>query len=64
MKKWSIMFEAQQIHEVEQMTFTLVNLLGKQQVIMMVIWMSQEFDEAYLGAQQILHEGKNRGNSD
>lgn len=42
-----------EVHIVEQLTCILVDLLGKQQVIMMVIWMSREFGEAYLGAQQI-----------
>lgn len=35
--KISIMFEAQYRHTVEQMTFILVSLLGKQQVITIVI---------------------------
>lgn len=37
--------------------------LTRKAVITMVIWMSQEFDEAYLRAQQILQKSKNRGDS-
>lgn len=44
-------------------TNILVSLLGKQEAITIVIWMSQEFDEAYLGGEQIQNKCKNTGDS-